>query len=408
MRTLTNSAITCCLVLLAACSSDKDSSSSKNDTHPNGSGSSEQSGTPGSPSGPGTPNANGDPASGEESGEPAVQFIGRFDASQSETAWPGGRIVARFSGTSANAIVSQVPGSGAGYSWLNVIVDGQPTKKVEVMGTSQQIALASDLPAGIHVVEIEKRTEPNAGSIAFERFEFPNGGTLLAPPARKTRRIEFLSDSTIDGFGIEGNLTTTCNNGTTGAPVSLDNVRMSTSFTTASLLDAEPHVIAYSGKGVVRNEAGVTGEAFPALYVRTLPDVANSTWDFSSWTPDAVVISLGGTDLGPGNLPDGFQNAYDALVTSIRGRHPNAHIYMTVWSQIKDLGDGQNLRTLLRSALDGIKAAHPSDTKLHVFAWKEADYVRDETGCAYHANEEHGLETGQELAPVIANDLGWK
>lgn len=332
-----------------------------------------------------------------------MQYIGRFDATQTKTAWPGGRIVARFSGTTATATLSQVNGLSGGNSWMNVLVDGQVTKKLEVLGTSQKVTLAENLSPGIHVVELEKRTEPNVGTLVFEGFEFPDG-ELLAPPARKSRRIEFLSDSTIDGFGVDGVLGVTCNN---GAPVSFDDVRKSAAFVTASLLDAESHVIASSGRGIVRNETEGAGETFPEIYVRTLPDIADSTWDFSSWTPDAVVISLGGSDIAPGNLPDTFQTGYDALVTSIRAHHPNAHIYMTIWSQIKDLGGALNYRTMIKTALDGIKAAHPSDTKLHVFAWTEADYARDETGCEYHANEGHGVATAHELAPVIASDLGW-
>ena len=150
-----------------------------------------------------------------------------------------------------------------------------------------------------------------------------------------------------------------------------------------------------------------TNETFPDIYVRTLPDLAESAWDFSSWTPDAVVISLGGSESRGGQFAGFVPSGYDALITSIRGRHPNAHIYMTIWSQIKDLGAGQNYRTMLKSVLDGIRTAHPTDTKLHVFAWNEADHERDETGCEFHANAEHGIETAHELAPVIASDLGW-
>lgn len=401
---LTTSTLLASLTFLCACSSDDPrgpTTGAPSPTTPEGSSS--------KPNGTTTPgqepadNTDQEKQDSETPATPAVQFIGRFDATRTKTAWPGGRIVARFTGTTAKATLSQVNGLSGGNSWLNVLVDGQVTKKVEVLGTSQKVTLAENLTPGIHVVELEKRTEPNVGTLVFEGFDFGDG-ELLAPPPRKSRRIEFLSDSTIDGFGVDGVFGVTCND---GAPVALANVRKSAAFVTASLLDAESHVIASSGRGIVRNETGAIGDTFPEVYVRTLPDIAGDTWDFSSWTPDAVVISLGGTDIGPGNLPNGFQSDYDALITSIRGRHPNAHIYMTIWSQIKDLGEGANYRTMLRTALDGIKTAHPNDPKLHVFAWNEADHARDETGCAFHANEGHGIATAHELAPVIASDLGW-
>jgi hypothetical protein len=80
---------------------------------------------------------------------------------------------------------------------------------------------------------------------------------------------------------------------------------------------------------------------------------------------------------------------------------------MTVWSQIKDLGPGANLRTGMRTALDAIKAAHPTDAKLHVFTWKEATYPQDETGCDEHANPAHAVETATEIAAAIKADVGW-
>jgi hypothetical protein len=336
-------------------------------------------------------------------GEPAVQLVGRFDLSTPtapKAAWPGVRIVARFDGTAVSAKV----GSAVGRTWINIVVDGNVTSKVELASGIQDVELATGLPAGVHVVEIEKRTEPNAGTLGFVGFMFPNGGKLLEPPARKSRRIEVLSDSTVDGYGIDGDVATTC--GADYNPA-LDDVRKSTAVVLASKLDAEPHVIASSGKGIVQNEPGDDGEHFPVLYTRTLPDVPGSTWDFASWTPDVVVITLGGSDMIGETPAAGFGEAYDALVTSIRARHPAAHIYMTVWSQIKDLGPGQNLRTGLRTALEAVKAAHPGDAKLHVFQWTEADYPIDETGCAEHANAAHAVETANEISTVIRSDLGW-
>jgi hypothetical protein len=350
----------------------------------------------------GSPASVGGAPSPANDGPPAIQLIGRFDTSTPDhprTAWPGGRIVARFSGTSASATLSQTPGDSDGNTWLNVLVDGAFSKKVEIRGENQVVDLASGLESGAHVVELEKRTEANRGVLTLEKLSFDDG-ELLAPPARKTRRVEFVGDSTIDGFGAEGDVNTTCNG---ESPAELDDVRKSAAHFTATALDAESHVLAYSGKGLV---GGETGGTFPPLYERTLPDDATSSWDFSTWTPDVVVISLGGQDVESGTAAPGFQAAYDELVTTIRTKHPNAHIFMTVWSQIKDLPPA-NARTALRTVLDAIAAAHASDEKLHVFQWNEADYPTDETGCAEHANEAHGRETANELAPAIKTALGW-
>jgi hypothetical protein len=336
-----------------------------------------------------------------------VQLIGRFDVSNPgapKMAWPGGRIVARFDGTAVTAKLSQANGFGGGNSWFNVIVDGAVTKTVEIAGQGQTIDVANSLSAGTHVVELEKRTEANLGTVTVEGFTFTGGTGLLPPPAHATRRIEFLADSTIDGYGIDGDVNGNCAG---GDPPELNDVHKSTAAKTARTLSAEGYVLAYSGKGIVLNEDGDTPDKYPDIYGRTLPEVTASAWDFSSWMPDVVVVSLGGTDISGDTAPAGFQADYDAFITQIRGRYPNAHIYMTVWSQIKDLGVGQNLRTALTTVLDAIKSAHAADAKLHVFSFKESTYPQDETGCDEHANDAHATETAAEIAGAIKADLGW-
>jgi hypothetical protein len=339
--------------------------------------------------------------------EPGPQFVGRWDTTQADapaTAWPGGRIVARFDGTAIHATLSQTNGFGGGNTWMNVIVDGAVTKKVEIKDVHQDVEVATNLAPGEHVVELEKRTEANLGTIAFEGFTLPGGGTLLSPPARSERRVEFLADSTIDGYGADGVVNGDCA-GTD--PPELNDVHKSMAAKLSASLGAESHILAYSGKGLVQNEAGDTGPTFPMIYGRTLPEVDGSVWDFTSWTPDVVVVSLGGSDVTTDAAPPGLQGAYDNLITSIRGRYPNAHVYMTVWSQIKDLGAGSNLRTALKTVLDAIKSAHAADDKLHVFVFNEADYPQDETGCDEHANEAHATETASEIGAAIKADVGW-
>ncbi len=339
-----------------------------------------------------------------EAGAPAVRYIGRFDfadAQNPKTSWPGARIVARFDGTGATATLSSTAGSeGGGGNWINVYVDGVAKPKVLVDGANVQVALATGLAAGAHTVEIEKRTEASWGTLTFHGFTFDGGGKLLPPPARAARRIEFLAESTIDGFGVDGDVNTTCMG---GAPPEYDDARKSLAFYVTQALSAEHHLVAQSGKGLVKNEDPGDTTFYPALYGRTLAENPASSWDFTSWTPDVVVISLGGTDYAGGaSAPAGFQAAYDALVTSIRTRHPNAHVFMTVWSQIKD-----TTRTSMKGVLDAIKASHAGDTKLHVFQFAEATYPTDETGCYEHANDAHHQETAAEIVPAIEAATGW-
>lgn len=344
-----------------------------------------------------------------DAGTPAVLFAGRFDATDPaarKTAWPGARIVARFTGSAVSATFSQAAGSDGDGTYVNVVVDDGAPTVLRVTGTSTTLALASGLGAGSHTIEIEKRTEANFGTLTFHGFTF-TGGALLPPPARKTRRIEFISDSTMDGYGVDGDRRTTCAGGV--APPQYNDARKSAAYLTAKLLDAEHHLVAASGKGVARNENGSTTELFGDLYPRTLPQVPSSTWAFATFVPDVVVLSVGGSDfatVGGGNvgLPGNFGAKYAALVADMRARYgAGPHVFLTVWSQIKTYN---NARQVMTSALDGV--ANPS-AKVHRFSFPESpDVDANETGCQYHANFAHNQAMAALLAAEIKSKTGWQ
>ena len=322
-------------------------------------------------------------------GQPGLLTIGRFDTSVPNVlkfAWPGSAIIANFDGTDASVTLTNTPGfSGGGlnYTYFNLFVDDVAQAPFSVTGT-QTITLATGLAAGTHKIEIQKRTEANVGTITFSGFTFAGGAGLLEPPPHQTKRIEWLTDSTMDGFGIDG--TTPC-----AQPISpYNNARESIAWDTSYGLNAEMILTSYSGKGVARNEDGSTTDLYPALFLRTLPTIAGSTWDFATNVPDVVVVSVGGSDFAnanPTSLPNNFQANYDALVGSVRTKYANAQIILTVWSQIKAYNQA---RTKLKPILQNIVTTRngAGDAKVSYFEFPEAAPAV-ETGCSSHANAAH-------------------
>lgn len=346
---------------------------------------------------------------------PSVQLIGRFekDAVGDNFAFPGSKIVARFNGEGAVVKLRQTDGFSGGPTWFNVVVDGVLQPKLMVpAGAAASYTVAQFPMAGPHTVELEKRTEGNLGVVRYEGFTFPNGGALLGPPARPARRIEFLADSTIDGFGVEGSIDVNAGNycGAAvapdyGAPPQFSNARKSMAALTAAALGADEHLIAYSGKGLTKN--GDPGDTllFQMLYDRALPDSEGSVYGFA-WKPDAVVISLGGVDFdGLVTAPAGFAAGYGSLVDKARLHYPNAWIFLTVWSQIKD--DNIPTRTAMKNSLQGIVNARGGDAKLSVFLFPKANGGADETGCQQHGNEAHHAAMAGLLTTELKNKLGW-
>lgn len=394
------------LVTIVACSSSSDEAAPPappvDEVPVRDSGASSSSSSSSSSSGGGSTDATTDVDGTIEAEAPGVRLIGRFDltnANAPKTAWPGARIIARWNGTGVKATLTHTDGLEGGTSWMNVVVDGVVKTPIEVNGASQQFTLASGLAAGDHVVELQKRTEANVGTVTFEGFTF-DGGQLLPPPPRATRRIEFLTDSTIDGYGVDGDVTTTCPNDT--APVQFNDARKGAAFLTAETLSAEHHLLAYSGKGLARNEDGTTTELFGAIYPRALPDANTSTWSFASFTPDVVVVSLGGSDFATGAAPSNFQTAFGQLRTDIRAKYGAAtKIVFVVWSQLKEYN---GVRQAVAAAIDAIIVG---DANASRFTLPEATYPTDETACHYHANAAHHQAMSTLLVAELKSKLGW-
>ena len=78
---------------------------------------------------------------------------------------------------------------------------------------------------------------------------------------------------------------------------------------------AQVHVVAWSGKGVVRNyqDPGITSpDPLPIYFNRTIGVHPAPIWDFAQYKPDAVVINLGTNDF----------STYDHMLPSLCGCEP--------------------------------------------------------------------------------------
>ena len=132
------------------------------------------------------------------------------------------------------------------------------------------------------------------------------------------------------------------------APPIYNDARKSVAARNAAALGAELHLPGSSGEGVARNEDGSTTATFPSLYARTLPN-AEGAWNFASFPPDAVVVSLDGADAN-GACPSSFAASYRQQVLDIRTRHGTAtSVFRVVSSQHKDFN---GVRRGIAGALD--------------------------------------------------------
>jgi lysophospholipase L1-like esterase len=307
----------------------------------------------------------------------AWKFVGRF-AQPPETPgaylfdWSGNYVTVRFQNTTKLTVKLQLLGAIPRDQMFAFAVDDLPptTRRITVKNNAageptneplEDYDITGLAPNVAHEVTIYKNTEAQKGSILFKGFEL-NGGELLAP-TRRARRMEFIGDSIMCGYGNEGK-NATCpfevkvrnardQNGqevrdekNEVVPVTVpltENQYLSFTALTARELDADAVTICWSGKGVYKNykERFIPDPANPGQSkpeddtFTTIPefwdtrtignDFQGYKWDWAAEKPEdvpqVVVISLGTNDFArdtkepapPGklsgnNIPDGDLN----------------------------------------------------------------------------------------------------
>jgi lysophospholipase L1-like esterase len=264
--------------------------------------------------------------------------------------WPGVYFEAQFVGDAVDVKVDDAQNN------LYLYIDG--AHKLTLTRPGRATISLKDLGAGTHTVRLEKASETQYATGAFEGFTIDTGEQALPPP-HYDRRIEFIGDSYTVGYGDMSR----------GQTCTVDDVRETTDTTesfaplTAKHFNAAYRIVASSGHGVVRNYAGTDpGETMPVLYQYSLFDKSVLA-DDSGWTPDVVVIALGTNDfstkLGDGEawhtreeLRADFIQRYVAFVDQLRAKWPAADfILMASTSYDNEILDAvNNVAATLKSA----------------------------------------------------------
>lgn len=355
-----------------------------------------------------------------------LRLEGRWDRSLPDSpraAYPGARITMHFFGTGAVLRLRERTSASslAGTSQWSVTIDAvpQPVLVTEVTAgnTARDYTLAAGLAAGEHTIQLVRRTEAEFGSTQVVDVTVTDG-SMLAPPARPQRRIEFVGDSNMSGYGVE--VTRPMNPGDPVCSHTPSNQNFEKAFPSlvAARFGAETETVIHSGKGALYNLVRSDLDTLPVLYPRAVPSEPETLYDATTFAADAVVVLVGGNDFAerPANdypTESQVRTAYDGLVGQIRTAHPDALIVATLSPGVSDTfpiapWGSVAARTKIRSAIKQVVSfrTQAGDQKLvfHEFAEATGDQL---TACHYHPSAAFHQTLASSVGDVMAARLAW-
>jgi lysophospholipase L1-like esterase len=319
---------------------------------------------------------------------PGVRVVGRTapdtTAGSIRFSWPGVSLHAQFTGTQVSINLSD----GNNANRFTVVVDGGAPKTVTSAAGQAALTLATGLTQGTHDLVVWRNTEASIGVTRFSGLSAFGGGALLAPTPGPNRRIEVIGDSLSVGAGVEGDATCP------GGIDAFTNNYLAYGSLAARAAGADVVTIAWSGIGVYRNFDGSTTNTMPVRYPFAIPN-DGTTWDFSQYQPDVVVMNLGTNDFGPGDPGAAYETAYVAFVQSVRARYASARFILI------DMYGGVRL-TRVNDVVQALKTA--GETRVETLSFSSA---QNNLGCNQHPNVAGQAAMGAVLANRLHTLMGW-
>ena len=324
---------------------------------------------------------------------PYYQYTGRINFSNPKEPvfWaPGVYIKAKYKGVSCVIAMDDELLYGTSKNYLEIVVDDNPPYRIQTTDRQNNIVVGANLTYGEHTITICKNTEAGIGYLKFRGLSCEE---LLPLPMKPERKMEFIGNSITCGTGSDLSIVA-C-----GANQWYDqhNAYMSYGPLTARALDAQWHITAVSGIGVIHSCCDMT-VVMPDVFDKVNFKDNSITWDFSKYIPDVVTICLGQND----GIQDSveFCSAYANFIKSIRSHYPQAEI-VCLTSPMAD----NTLVAVMKNYLTGIvNALHAEgDTKVHKFYFSKSF----NSGCDGHPDlAEHQL-IANELTVYVKTLMGW-
>jgi lysophospholipase L1-like esterase len=323
---------------------------------------------------------------------PYIQYTGRIDFTNPKLPrfWqPGVYVTVRFKGHGCYIIVNDEVLWGKNHNYLEVVVDGK-AKRIQTKASRDTIDISGNLSDGEHTLVICKDTEANIGYIELVGFMFHEIVKPLSPPKRK---IEFIGNSITCGTGADLS-EIPCGK---GVWQDQHNAYMSYGPVTARTLNAQYHLSAVSGIGLMRsccNMNIIMPQVFDKISMRN--DTIN--WDFNKYQPDVVTVCLGQND----GIQDStsFCDNYIAFLKQLRKYYPKAMMICLT----SPMADERLAAFMKRSLASIVKTVNDNGDKKVTRYFFSKQY---HNGCDSHPDLAEHQQIAKELTAFIKKTMTW-
>ncbi|MDP4216968.1 MAG: SGNH/GDSL hydrolase family protein [Bacteroidota bacterium] len=324
-----------------------------------------------------------------------IQYMGRIDFTDPKRPrfWSPGVIVrARFKGASCGLLLRDEVIWGKDHNYVEIVVDDREPYRVQMETNRDTIRVqAAGGPEDDHLVTLCKDTESGIGYLEFDGLLCE--GLLPASPL-PSRKIEFIGNSITCGSGIDVS-ETPCGK---GKWYDQHNAWFSYGPLTARALDAQWHISAVSGIGLMYSCCNMGEIIMPRVFDKVNQRSDSIAWDFSRYTPDVVTVCLGQND----GIQDSteFCNNYVLFLETLRSHYPYAKI-VCLGSPMGDAG----LNAALRGRLTAVAARmnRTGDMQVYTYFYSRRYFH----GCGMHPDMEEHRQIAAELTAYLKKLTGW-
>ncbi|HEY6814013.1 MAG TPA: GDSL-type esterase/lipase family protein [Croceibacterium sp.] len=304
----------------------------------------------------------------------ARAFVHEWPGVYFETAFRGDRVILKFDDP-ANEYRLQIDD-------LPAIALAQPgTAEVTIAGLADTV----------HAVRLEKVTESIDLPATFAGFYAPASTRPIALPPPRPRKIEFIGDSIMAGYGVRST-TRQC---TKEEVRLLTDTQAAYAALVAKRFDADYQINAISGRGLVRNYAGELPESpLPAIYPRALPSRPGE-WHGASWQPQVIVVGLFTNDFSTPlksgekwasdeQLVTAFAAAYAPFLAELHRRSPDAAV-LVIRPDMSGQPESQSAAMVEAVQREITAAAHGVGLRTILFPVL-TDLGFEKSACDYHGS----------------------